>query len=476
MVNNKGFSSEGEEELDNLVLGHLCGDLVEEVMDEEKDHLSCGAQKFSNNSNRKNAEIRRGKRKVRVAIRKKRASWGEFSGIAEEVKGGLSWKDGKIGYVGGAYKKEKANLLAKADELDKKAKMQCLSEQELNLKNYLKNRLALLLREEEIKWYQRAKTKRIVDGDRNTKYYHLIANGKHRKTRIFQLEQEEGVIKGDVQLRKYITKYYKNLFGPPEENNFSMRESRIEDIPQVSNEENDILTKANEQGSFHGVVPHLIDNGLSILQYADDTILFMEHDLEEAKNLKLVLSTFERLSGLKINFHKSELFCYGKAKEVEKDYILMFGCDSGKYPFRYLGIPMHHKKLSNKDWFAIEERFQKKLSSWKGKHLSVPKGILEKLDYYRSRFFWQSEEHKKKYRVHNGTQVRFWEDRWSGISPFAARFPELYNIARNKNESVAGVMSTRPLNVSFRRAIVGKYLKDWLKVVAEVILGRHSKK
>ncbi len=30
-----------------------------------------------------------------------------------------------------------------------------------------------------------------------------------------------------------------------------------------------------------------------ILQYADDTILFMEHDLEEAKNLKLVLSTFE---------------------------------------------------------------------------------------------------------------------------------------------------------------------------------------
>lgn len=184
-----------------------------------------------------------------------------------------------------------------------------------------------------------------------------------------------------------------------------------------------LIKRANEQGSFHGVVPHLIDNGLSILQYADDTILFMEHDIEEAKNLKLVLSTFERLSGLKINFHKRELFCYGKAKEVEKDYILMFGCNSGKYPFRYLGIPMHHKKLSNKDWFSIEERFQKKLNSWKGKHLSVggrlvlinsvlsslamfmlsffevPKGILEKLDYYRSRFFWQSEEHKKKYRL-----------------------------------------------------------------------------
>ena len=29
----------------------------------------------------------------------------------------------------------------------------------------------------------------------------------------------------------------------------------------------------------------------------------------------------------------------------------------------------------------------------------VPKQVLERLDYYRSRFFWQSEEHKKKYRL-----------------------------------------------------------------------------
>jgi hypothetical protein len=29
----------------------------------------------------------------------------------------------------------------------------------------------------------------------------------------------------------------------------------------------------------------------------------------------------------------------------------------------------------------------------------VPKGVLEKIDYYRSRFYWQSEQHKKKYRL-----------------------------------------------------------------------------
>jgi hypothetical protein len=65
---------------------------------------------------------------------------------------------------------------------------------------------------------------------------------------------------------------------------------------------------AKRDGLIEGVIPHLVDWGLSILQYADDTILFMEHDLEKAQNLKLILSAFEQLSRLKINFHKSEIF------------------------------------------------------------------------------------------------------------------------------------------------------------------------
>jgi hypothetical protein len=93
----------------------------------------------------------------------------------------------------------------------------------------------------------------------------------------------------------------------------------------------------------------LVDDGLSILQYVDDTILFMEHDLEKAKNMKLLLSVFEQLSGLKINFHKSEIFCFGQAKEYESQYEKLFGCKKGSYPFKYLGLPMHYRKLSNKD-------------------------------------------------------------------------------------------------------------------------------
>uniref|UniRef100_A0A0A8Z3M2 Reverse transcriptase domain-containing protein n=1 Tax=Arundo donax TaxID=35708 RepID=A0A0A8Z3M2_ARUDO len=73
----------------------------------------------------------------------------------------------------------------------------------------------------------------------------------------------------------------------------------------------------------------------------------MDHNIEQAKNMKLLLGVFEHLPGLKINFHKSELFCYGDAKECEDQYTQLFGCAIGALPIKYLGIPMIHRKLRN---------------------------------------------------------------------------------------------------------------------------------
>ena len=78
-----------------------------------------------------------------------------------------------------------------------------------------------------------------------------------------------------------------------------------------------LIARAKDDGQVEGVIPHLIENGLSILQYADDTILLLSHDLAKATNMKLLLCLFEQLSGLMINLHKSEIFCFGKAKEHE---------------------------------------------------------------------------------------------------------------------------------------------------------------
>jgi hypothetical protein len=123
-----------------------------------------------------------------------------------------------------------------------------------------------------------------------------------------------------------------------------------------------LIERAKLAREFDGVVSHLIDDGLSILQYADDTIIFVDHDLEKAKNLKVLLCAFEKLLGLKINFHKSEMYCFGVAKEWENEYSAVFGCQSGSFPFKYLGILMHYRKLSNRDWKKVEERIEKRQS------------------------------------------------------------------------------------------------------------------
>ena len=90
-----------------------------------------------------------------------------------------------------------------------------------------------------------------------------------------------------------------------------------------------LIKRAKGDNQIKGVVHHLVDDGPSISQYTDDTIIFLDHDLENAKNMKLLLSVFESLSGLKINFHKSELFCYREAKEFEDDCVGLFGCNTG---------------------------------------------------------------------------------------------------------------------------------------------------
>ena len=52
---------------------------------------------------------------------------------------------------------EKKELISKLDVLDKKSETQALQWWEIDMEQTLKSRLIQLLREEEIKWYQRGK-------------------------------------------------------------------------------------------------------------------------------------------------------------------------------------------------------------------------------------------------------------------------------------------------------------------------------
>lgn len=68
-----------------------------------------------------------------------------------------------------------------------------------------------------------------------------------------------------------------------------------------------MLVKASARGLINGLCPAVCLGGIMCLQYEDDTILFLEKDPDKATNLKTVLSCFEHVSRMKVNYNKSEL-------------------------------------------------------------------------------------------------------------------------------------------------------------------------
>ena len=80
--------------------------------------------------------------------------------------------------------------------LDTQAETRTLTNEERNQLESARGDLIKLLREEELKYYQRAKVTDVLLEDNNTRYFFMVANGKHRKKRIFFLEHEGGKIEG----------------------------------------------------------------------------------------------------------------------------------------------------------------------------------------------------------------------------------------------------------------------------------------
>jgi hypothetical protein len=58
---------------------------------------------------------------------------------------------------------------------------------------------------------------------------------------------------------------------------------------------------------------------------------------------------FENLSGMKINYHKSDLTPINLNEEESQNYSRIFCYKLGEFPFKYLGVPLHYDKLRKED-------------------------------------------------------------------------------------------------------------------------------
>jgi hypothetical protein len=65
-----------------------------------------------------------------------------------------------------------------------------------------------------------------------------------------------------------------------------------------------------------------------------------------------------------------------------------------------------------------------------------------------------------KFKLQDGKQIRFWEDKWLGDNTLKVQYPNLYNIVWKKSAIVTKIFSTQPLNLSFRRSLVAANLQS----------------
>jgi hypothetical protein len=139
------------------------------------------------------------------------------------------------------------------------------------------------------------------------------------------------------------------------------------------------------------------------------------------KNLKFMLLCFENMSGLCINFRKSEVIVLGTTDEDQIRIANLLNCKLGSLPFTYLGLPISDRAVAAVDWGTLTVKVGRRADPWMGKFMSsaarlmlinaclsnlplhamgaylLGDGIHQVLRGIRARFFWEANGPKRKY-------------------------------------------------------------------------------
>ncbi|KAJ0788573.1 putative RNA-directed DNA polymerase [Helianthus annuus] len=181
-----------------------------------------------------------------------------------------------------------------------------------------------------------------------------------------------------------------------------------------------LISNACNLGCFKGINTPNGGPVMSHFLYADDALILGEWSVENIKTIARILRIFHICSGLKINFHKSNIFGLGVTEEELESMASILGCKTGSFPFKYLGISVGANMNRIYNWNPVVDIFQKRLSSWKAQSFSIggritlikavleslpiyyfslfkaPVKVVNKLESLMRRFLWAGKEEVKK--------------------------------------------------------------------------------
>jgi len=210
---------------------------------------------------------------------------------------------------------------------------------------------------------------------------------------------------------------------------------------------------------------------ISHLLFADDTLVFCGASPEHLLYLRMLLLSFEAVSGLKINLDKSVLVPVGFVDNMD-DLAGILGCGVSSLPLKYLGLPLGAPFKNKSSWDEVVGKIERRLASWKRLYLSkggrvtLIKSTLSNLPtYFLSLFPIPSS-------VANRIEKLQQDFLWGGIGE---EFK--FHLAKVCSPISSGGLGIRNLRI-FNMALLGKWLwryaferEAWWKSVVDAKFG-----
>jgi hypothetical protein len=145
----------------------------------------------------------------------------------------------------------------------------------------------------------------------------------------------------------------------------------------------------------------------------------MQADARQLFFLKALLRSFSDLTGLKVNYSKSQIFPINVSQDRMGILCNTLGCKIGSFPFTYLGLPMGTTKPLVENYTPLMDRIKRRLTacasllSYSGRlemvnlvltltatyamcSLKLPKGVIDNIDKARKQCLWRGTDMTKK--------------------------------------------------------------------------------
>ncbi|KAL2929883.1 LINE-1 retrotransposable element ORF2 protein, partial [Bienertia sinuspersici] len=130
-----------------------------------------------------------------------------------------------------------------------------------------------------------------------------------------------------------------------------------------------VMMKMTEdpQFKFH---PRCRGLRLTHLCFADDLIMCCRGDKYSIEKILQGFNAFSKVSGLKANNSKTEVYACGVEEEVLQQIIGESGYKRGSLPFKYLGVPICSRRIGVSQCEKLVETMTARIKTWSSRHLS----------------------------------------------------------------------------------------------------------